>query len=67
MLIQEFEKIHSKKAESLILISHQERIIGMADRIMVIEDGTIGAVGVRDEILPKLLDKGGSCTCMNRE
>lgn len=67
MLIQEFEKIHSKKAESLILISHQERIIRMADRIMVIEDGTIGAFGARDEILPELLDKGGSCTCMNRE
>ena len=56
-----------KKAESLILISHQERIIKMADRIMVIENGTIGAVGPRDEILPRLLDKGGSCTCMNRE
>lgn len=67
MLIQEFEKIHRKKAESLILISHQERIIKMADRIMVIENGTIGAVGPRDEILPRLLDKGGSCTCMNRE
>ena len=37
MLIQQFEKIHQKKEESLILISHQERIIQMADRIMVIE------------------------------
>ena len=36
MLIQQFEKIHSKKEESLILISHQERIIQMSDRIMVI-------------------------------
>ena len=34
MLIQQFEKIHKKKEESLILISHQERIIQMADRIM---------------------------------
>ena len=67
MLIQEFEKIHSKKAESLILISHQERIIQMADRIMVIEDGTIGAVGPREEILPRLLEKDDSCTCMNHK
>ena len=66
MLIREFEKIHDKKKESLILISHQERIIRMADRIMVIEDGTIGAIGVREEILPKLMDKGDSCSCMNR-
>ena len=67
MLIHEFEKIHRKKAESLILISHQERIIQMADRIMVIENGTIGAVGPREEILPGLLDKGTGCTCMNAE
>ncbi|MGF0031539.1 ABC transporter ATP-binding protein [Bariatricus sp. SGI.154] len=67
MLIQQFEKIHNKKAESLILISHQERIIQMADRIMVIEDGTIGAIGSRDEILPTLLNKGDSCACMNRQ
>ena len=65
MLIQQFEKIHSKKEESLILISHQERIIQMADRIMVIEDGKIGAIGPKDEILPTLLDKGDSCACMN--
>ena len=65
MLIQQFEKIHSKKEESLILISHQERIIQMADRIMVIEDGNIGAIGPKDEILPTLLDKGDSCACMN--
>ena len=36
MLIQQFEKIHSEKKESLVLISHQERIIQMADRIMVL-------------------------------
>ena len=66
MLIREFEKIHDKKKESLILISHQERIIRMADRIMVIEDGTVKSVGARDEILPALLDKGDRCSCMNR-
>ena len=39
MLIKRFEQIHKEKKESLILISHQERIIQMADRIMVISDG----------------------------
>lgn len=67
MLIQQFERIHSRKEESMILISHQERIIRMADRIMVIEDGKIGAVGPKEEILPQLLDKDDSCTCMNCE
>ena len=36
MLIKRFEQIHKEKKQSLILISHQERIIRMADRIMVI-------------------------------
>ena len=67
MLIQQFEKIHKKKEQSLILISHQERIIQMADRIMVIEDGKIAALGERDEILPGLLEGGDSCACMERE
>ena len=39
MLIKRFEEIHKEKKECLILISHQERIIQMADKIMVIEDG----------------------------
>ena len=67
MLIQQFEKIHNKKEQSLILISHQERIIQMADRIMLIEDGKIGAIGPKDEILPTLLDKGDSFACMELE
>ena len=45
MLIEQFEKIHKEKKESLVLISHQERIIQMADRIMVIEDGKIASIG----------------------
>ena len=39
MLIRKFEEIHKEKKQSLIVISHQEKIISMADRIMVIDDG----------------------------
>lgn len=35
MLVKQFEQLHQNKKESIILISHQERIIQMADRIMV--------------------------------
>ena len=38
MLIRKFEEIHKEKKQSLIVISHQEKIISMADRIMVIDD-----------------------------
>lgn len=64
MLIQQFEKIHEKKAESLILISHQERIIEMADRIMVIEDGKIAALGKKEDILPSLLKGSSRHSCL---
>lgn len=66
MLVQQFEKIHEKKEESLILISHQERIIRMADRIMVIEDGKIGSIGKTEEILPKLMNTADSLACLKR-
>lgn len=64
MLVQQFEKIHERKEQSLILISHQERIIRMADRIMVIENGRIGAIGDKEEILPSLMGTGDGCVCM---
>lgn len=67
MLVQQFERIHKKKDQMLMLISHQERIIRMADRIMVIEDGTIKKIGPREEVLPTLLTDGAGCTCMEQE
>ena len=64
MLIKRFEQIHKEKKQSLILISHQERIIRMADRIMVIGDGKVEAVGTADEIVPILFGKKPeSCGC----
>lgn len=54
MLVKQFEEIHKSKKESLLLISHQERIIRMADRIMVIRDGKVDKLGKREEILKNL-------------
>lgn len=64
MLIKQFEHMHRQKRQSLILISHQERIIQMADRILVIRDGKVEALGTRDEIYPKLFaGEADSCNC----
>ena len=65
MLVEQFEKLHRDKKESLILISHQERIINMADRIMIIKDGKVTDFGSREEVLPGLLNEDTGCTCMN--
>lgn len=64
MLVQQFERIHEKKEQSLILISHQERIMQMADRIMVIEDGRIKSIGRKEDILPALMGQADACSCL---
>jgi Fe-S cluster assembly ATP-binding protein len=54
-LINVFEKMHEKTQGNILIISHQERILNIADKIVVVADGKIDAVGKKDEILPKLL------------
>lgn len=68
MLVKRFEQIHKEKKESLILISHQERIIRMADRIMVISDGQIESIGKAEEIMPQLFGtEVESCVCRQQK
>lgn len=60
-LIDVFEELHATSDNSLIIISHQERILNIADEIVVIADGTVRTQGTKDEILPELLNGTGSC------
>ena len=55
MLVQSFRMLTQENNESVIIISHQERIMKLADEILVIADGKIRSQGPRDEILPGLL------------
>lgn len=66
MLVKEFEKIHQNKQETLLLISHQEKIIRMADRILIIKDGMVDKCGTAQEMLPVLFEEDKECSCMNR-
>ena len=66
MLIGKFDEIHKQKKQSLIVISHQEKIINMADRIMIIDNGSITKIGTRDEVLPYLEGTGRCRKCMDR-
>lgn len=63
MLIKEFEKIHRENKASLILISHQERIIRMADRIMIIRDGRVEEIGTKEEVYPHLMAEESEEQC----
>ena len=54
-LIHVFENMHDQLHGSILIISHQERILNIADEILVIADGQLVQQGTKDEILPSLL------------
>ena len=62
-LINVFEKMYRQMGGSILIISHQERILNIADRIILIADGRVKNVGTREEILPELLAATGNGTC----
>ncbi|PWM25133.1 MAG: ABC transporter ATP-binding protein [Oscillospiraceae bacterium] len=69
MLVRQFEMMQRERDESLLIISHQERILRMADHILVIADGLVQNFGTRDEILPQILAEQTmpeGCACSRR-
>ena len=63
-LIQVFEKLHEEIHGSILIISHQERILNIADEIILISDGLVSAAGSREEMIPKLLNTEGACQAL---
>ena len=60
-LIKVFEKMRSDAKRNILIISHQERILDIADEIAVINNGEVAAFSKKDEILPELLKGTESC------
>lgn len=60
-LIAVFEKMYEEINGSILIISHQERILEIADKIVVIAGGRITEEGPKDEIMPKLMCDNGAC------
>ena len=54
-LIRVFEKMYEKTRGSILIISHQERILNIADTIVLLKDGRLTECGPRAEVLPRLL------------
>ncbi len=63
-LIRVFESMHEKEGGSILIISHQERILNIADKIVVIAGGEISDIGTPKEILPSLLSASGTCSAL---
>ena len=67
-LTETFEQIHRQHRATMIIISHQERIIRLADEIVVIAGGKIAHRGSTEEIFPLILaDTLGSCPVLDRK
>lgn len=54
-LISVFEELRKKQNKTLVIISHQERILSVADEIVVVSDGEVTNQGPCDKVLPTLL------------
>lgn len=66
-LIAVFEKMRQTINGSILIISHQERILNIADRVIVIANGQLKAMGSKEEILPDLLCNQSSCPALTEK
>lgn len=66
-LISVFEKLAEDHSESILIISHQERILNIADRIIVIADGKVVKDGLKEEVLPNILSASSACAILENK
>ena len=60
-LIKVFENMYARTQGSIVIISHQERILNIADKILVLANGQMAEYGPKDEVFPKLMDVQAGC------
>jgi len=60
MLVDTFKTLAKNETNSVIIISHQERIMQLADEIIVLANGKVQTQGPKDEVFPRLLSEFGS-------
>ena len=60
-LIRIFDRLHKEMNGSVVVISHQERILNIADRIVVIAGGEVLTQAASEELLPKILSDSLGC------
>ena len=59
--------MHEEIQGSIVIISHQERILNIADKIIVISNGEIAKEGTKENVLPSLLNVSEGCRFMKEE
>ena len=66
MLVETFRKMQKDSKGTVIIISHQERIMALADEVVVIADGKISRHGSKEEVLPDLMKEFSPSCCAKR-
>lgn len=66
-LIKVFEKMQSKKENTIMIISHQERILKIADEIVVLANGKVKSSGTKEEMLGQVLGSADGCRFYSEE
>ena len=61
-LITVFENLYKKIRGNIIIISHQERILNIADRIIVLANGVVSGDGTKEQVMPSLMRTSNICT-----
>ena len=67
MLVDSFQKFKENKDQTVVIISHQEKIIDLADELMIIADGKVQNKGTKEEIMPMIQGVSTSCGCPIKE
>ena len=60
-LINVFENMHARTKGTIVIISHQERILNIADQIVVLAGGEVVEYGEKDKVFPMLMDVQSGC------
>ncbi len=67
-LIHVFEQMHERTKGTILIISHQERILNIADKLLYVKAGVLEKYGTREEVLPQLLGAaGGACSVLTEK
>lgn len=66
-LISVFRSMYERTRGTILIISHQERILDIADKVVVIVNGGIAAYGPKEDILPELLGTTAGCRLTAKE
>lgn len=66
-LIRVFEKMRDEIQGTILIISHQERILDIAEKIIVIADGQLKKIGTKQEVLPELLGTATACQTLTEK